>query len=123
MEIVPQTVTDRLRQAGGETGVLRGEEFKRYVTKLRGRSSVYKRSRAELAGMKAEAGVLARTLDILRARLAELGTQVGSKTVLRPLSLVMVESRNFKSESVSEKIKSRVPKEGLNGKISSLLQR
>ncbi|XP_054282354.1 intraflagellar transport protein 81 homolog [Macrosteles quadrilineatus] len=66
------SVTEQLRQAGGETGVLRGDEFKRYVTKLRARSSIYKRSRAELAAMKAEAGVLARTLDILKARLSQL---------------------------------------------------
>lgn len=51
----------------GDT-VLRGEEFKRYVTKLRGRSSVYKRNRAELSALKAEAGVLTRTVEILRAR-------------------------------------------------------
>jgi hypothetical protein len=48
--------------------VLRGEEFKRYVTKLRGRSSLYKRQRAELSALKAEAGVLTRTVEILRAR-------------------------------------------------------
>lgn len=59
---------------GGDRGVLRGEEFKRYVTKLRARSSVYKRQRAELAQVKAEGGVLARTLDILKTRLNELGT-------------------------------------------------
>ncbi|XP_046676776.1 intraflagellar transport protein 81 homolog [Homalodisca vitripennis] len=68
------TVTEQLRLAGGQQGVLRGEEFKRYVTKLRARSSIYKRQRAELAQLKAEGGVLARTLDILKGKLSELGT-------------------------------------------------
>lgn len=67
-------MTEQLRVTGGDRGVLRGEEFKRYVTKLRARSSVYKRQRAELAQVKAEGGVLARTLDILKTRLNELGT-------------------------------------------------
>lgn len=58
--------------------MLRGEEFKRYVTKLRARSSVYKRNRADLAQLKAEGGVLARTLDILKAKLADLDSSVVS---------------------------------------------
>lgn len=76
-----QTVTEQLRVTGGDRGVLRGEEFKRYVTKLRARSSVYKRQRAELAQVKAEGGVLARTLDILKTRLNELGTDEVSQLV------------------------------------------
>ncbi|PSN57775.1 hypothetical protein C0J52_07269 [Blattella germanica] len=58
---------NQLQEFAGDT-VLRGEEFKRYVNKLRGRSSVYKRHRAELSALKAEAGVLTRTVEILRAR-------------------------------------------------------
>ncbi|KAK7873068.1 hypothetical protein R5R35_000352 [Gryllus longicercus] len=62
-----QEKRNRLQEFAGET-VLRGEEFKRYVTKLRGRSSVYKRHRAELSALKAEAGVLTRTLELLQTR-------------------------------------------------------
>jgi intraflagellar transport protein 81 len=62
-----QEKKNQLKEFAGDT-VLRGEEFKRYVTKLRGRSSVYKRNRAELSALKAEAGVLTRTVEILRAR-------------------------------------------------------
>ncbi|XP_041356765.1 intraflagellar transport protein 81 homolog [Gigantopelta aegis] len=51
---------------GGE--VLKGEEFKRYVNKLRSKSTVYKKRRQELAELKAELGVLTRTGDILRQR-------------------------------------------------------
>lgn len=48
--------------------VLRGEEFKRYVNKLRGRSSLYKRHRSQLSALKAESGVLSWTAQILTSR-------------------------------------------------------
>ncbi|RZF35553.1 hypothetical protein LSTR_LSTR014545 [Laodelphax striatellus] len=61
-----------ITEAGGGGGVLRGEDFKRYVSKLRQRSTVYKLHRSELAQLKAEGGVLARTMDILESKLADL---------------------------------------------------
>ena len=70
-----QEKRNQLQEFAGDT-VLHGEEFKRYVNKLRGRSSLYKRHRAELSALKAEAGVLTRTVEILRAR---------DETVLRGL--------------------------------------
>ena len=51
---------------GGE--VLREDEFKRYVTKLRTLNTTYKKKKAELSALKAEYGVLARTEEILKAR-------------------------------------------------------
>ncbi|CAL1528609.1 unnamed protein product [Lymnaea stagnalis] len=48
--------------------VLKGEDFKRYVNKLRSKSTVYKKKRAELAELRAEAGVLTRTDEILKQR-------------------------------------------------------
>lgn len=51
---------------GGET--LKGDEFKRYVNKLRSKSTTYKKKRQELAELKAEVGVLSRTEEILKAR-------------------------------------------------------
>ncbi len=51
---------------GGE--VLREEEFKRYVAKLRVINSTYKKKKAELGALKAEYGVLARTEEVLRSR-------------------------------------------------------
>nr|XP_037290865.1 intraflagellar transport protein 81 homolog [Rhipicephalus microplus] len=50
--------------AGGEQ-VLKGDEFKKYVNALRGKSSQYKQQRQELAELRAETGVLARTQEIL----------------------------------------------------------
>ncbi|XP_063245204.1 intraflagellar transport protein 81 homolog isoform X4 [Bacillus rossius redtenbacheri] len=68
----------RLQELAGES-VLSQEEFKRYVNKLRGRSCVYKRQRAELLALRAEAGVLARTLEVLQAR---------SRAAVQGLSLI-----------------------------------
>nr|CAD7261155.1 unnamed protein product [Timema shepardi] len=58
---------NQLKELAGEA-VLGGEEFKRYVNKLRGRSSLYKRHRAELLALKAESGVLTRTIELLQTR-------------------------------------------------------
>jgi len=43
-------------------------QFKRYVAKMRGKSSMYKKKRQEIAELKAEYGVLQRTEEILRER-------------------------------------------------------
>lgn len=42
-----------------------GEEFKRYVARLKTKSTLYKQSKAELSALKAENGVLRRTIEIL----------------------------------------------------------
>ncbi|KAL1440890.1 hypothetical protein MTO96_009061 [Rhipicephalus appendiculatus] len=57
--------------AGGEH-VLKGDEFKKYVNALRGKSSQYKQQRQELAELRAETGVLARTQEILTQKERDL---------------------------------------------------
>ena len=57
----------QVQSFAGET-VLRGEEFKRYVNSLRGKSNEYKRKRAEMSELRAEYGVLTRTLEIVVAK-------------------------------------------------------
>lgn len=59
---------------GGE--VLKGEDFKRYVNKLRSKSTVYKKKRAELAELRAESGVLTRTDEILKQRNEHINRQL-----------------------------------------------
>ncbi|XP_046426086.1 intraflagellar transport protein 81 homolog [Neodiprion fabricii] len=54
----------------------RGDELKRYVTHLRARSTLYKQHRAELAGLRAEGGVLNRTLRILEAQLSRVRVSI-----------------------------------------------
>ncbi|XP_069022328.1 intraflagellar transport protein 81 homolog [Embiotoca jacksoni] len=60
----------RSSQAQSSDGeeVVRGDELKRLVGKLRGKGSVYKKRRHEIAELKAEYGVLQRTEEILKQR-------------------------------------------------------
>jgi hypothetical protein len=46
--------------------VLKGEDFKQYVNLLREKSLSYKQKRADLSDLKAEYGVLERTLEVLK---------------------------------------------------------
>ena len=48
--------------------VLRRRQFKRYVNKLRTKSTTYKKKKVELSGLRAELGVLARTEEVLSQR-------------------------------------------------------
>nr|KAG5694660.1 hypothetical protein BaRGS_003938 [Batillaria attramentaria] len=57
--------------------VLKGEDFKRYVNKLRSKSTIYKKKRSELAELRAESGVLSRTNDILKQRNELINQQLG----------------------------------------------
>ncbi|KAG6449606.1 hypothetical protein O3G_MSEX006109 [Manduca sexta] len=54
----------QVKQLLGDT-VLRGEELKKYVNSLRTKSAVYKRQKANLTSFKTEAGILARTIQII----------------------------------------------------------
>ncbi|KAI7797999.1 Intraflagellar transport 81-like protein, partial [Triplophysa rosa] len=55
-------------QEQGGAELIRGDEFKRYVAKMRGKNSTYKKKRQEMAELNAEYGVLQRTEEILRER-------------------------------------------------------
>lgn len=44
--------------------ILAGDEFKRYVSELRGKSTTYKRKKSELSALMVEHGILSRTLDV-----------------------------------------------------------
>uniref|UniRef100_A0A3Q3Q4H1 Intraflagellar transport protein 81 homolog n=1 Tax=Monopterus albus TaxID=43700 RepID=A0A3Q3Q4H1_MONAL len=55
-------------QASNGEGVIQGDELKRLVVKLRGKGTMYKKKRQEIAELKAEYGVLQRTEEILKQR-------------------------------------------------------
>ncbi|KAM7392016.1 hypothetical protein PAMP_022659 [Pampus punctatissimus] len=59
--------TNQARPADGEE-VIRGDELKRLVGKLRSKGTLYKKKRQEIAELKAEYGVLQRTEEILKQR-------------------------------------------------------
>ncbi|XP_014904598.1 intraflagellar transport protein 81 homolog isoform X2 [Poecilia latipinna] len=60
----------RSSQGQGSNGeeVIRGDELKRLVAKLRSKGTTYKKRRQELAELRAEYGVLQRTEELLRQR-------------------------------------------------------
>lgn len=51
-----------------ETLAPRAEELKKYVNRLKTKGTLYKRCKAEVAGLKAESGVLHRTVAILEGQ-------------------------------------------------------
>ncbi|XP_057686968.1 intraflagellar transport protein 81 homolog [Corythoichthys intestinalis] len=59
--------TNQEMASNGEQ-VIRGDELKRLVAKLRSKGTVYKKKRQEIAELKAEYGVLQRTEEILKQR-------------------------------------------------------
>lgn len=67
---------EMVNNAEGNQQVLKGEDFKRYVNKLRSKSTVYKKKRAELAELRAEGGVLSRTDEILKQRNEHINRQL-----------------------------------------------
>lgn len=65
-----EELQEKREQTKGFDGeeVLKGDEFKKYVTKLRSKSTLYKKKKQELSDLRAETGVLARTKEILEQR-------------------------------------------------------
>lgn len=57
----------RAQELAGDQ-VIRGDEFKRFVAKLRSKGTVFKRKQKEITEMKAEFGVLQRTEEVLKLR-------------------------------------------------------
>ncbi|KAK4005129.1 hypothetical protein OUZ56_006851 [Daphnia magna] len=69
MNTLEAQLQEKKEQLGGQSETaLTSEQFKTYVSDLRVKSNVYKQRRAELNDLKAEYGILSRTLEILRAQ-------------------------------------------------------
>uniref|UniRef100_H3BA04 Intraflagellar transport protein 81 homolog n=1 Tax=Latimeria chalumnae TaxID=7897 RepID=H3BA04_LATCH len=66
--------------------VLRGDEFKRYVSKLRSKSTVFKKKRQEIAELRAEYGVLQRTEELLKQRHEAMQQQLQTIEAKRGIS-------------------------------------
>ena len=52
--------------------LLVGDDFKRYVSELRGKSTLFKRKKAEMSSITTEFGVLQRTQEVLSIYLMRL---------------------------------------------------
>ncbi|KAJ1525611.1 Intraflagellar transport protein 81, partial [Nowakowskiella sp. JEL0078] len=61
-------VSKKKESAKGAHGMLKGEEFKRYVNDLRGKSTIYKHKKADLSELTGEFGILQRTEELLKGR-------------------------------------------------------
>ncbi|XP_025073789.1 intraflagellar transport protein 81 homolog [Pogonomyrmex barbatus] len=66
-----------------ETLIPRAEELKKYINRLKTRGTVYKRCKTEIAGLKAENGVLQRTATILDGQItSSYSRNVTSKVII-----------------------------------------
>ena len=68
LTVTPQLSTfqekkNELESFSGDV-VLRGDDFKRYVASLRGKSNMYKKKRSELSDLRSEYGVLSRSVPL-----------------------------------------------------------
>ncbi|CAH2295863.1 intraflagellar transport 81 homolog isoform X1 [Pelobates cultripes] len=81
-------IAQKLNQARDVDGseILRGDEFKRYVSKLRGKSTVFKKKRQEMAELSAECGVLQRTEQVLKHRHDHMQQQLQTMEQKRGIS-------------------------------------
>ncbi|XP_064434406.1 intraflagellar transport protein 81 homolog isoform X6 [Mirounga angustirostris] len=70
--------TNQTREFDG-TEVLKGDEFKRYVSKLRSKSTVFKKKHQIIAEFKAEFGLLQRTEELLKQRHENIQHQLVKK--------------------------------------------
>jgi intraflagellar transport protein 81 len=66
--------------------VLKGDEFRKYASELRGKTAVYKRYRAELSEIRAEWGVVSRTEGLLRQQERALAATLGEVEARRGLT-------------------------------------
>jgi intraflagellar transport protein 81 len=57
--------------------VLKGDDFRKYASELRGKTAQYKRMKAELSELRSEWGVVARTVALLKQQDQELGQRLG----------------------------------------------
>ncbi|XP_026682461.1 intraflagellar transport protein 81 homolog [Diaphorina citri] len=84
-----------LVKAGG-IDMLKGEDFKDYIAKLKQRNLVYKQNRAVLSALKSETGVLQRTVDLLNAKSQQLGVPEDVSAHINPsVSIAMALTRNI----------------------------
>mmetsp|Transcript_45252 Transcript_45252/g.74986 ORF Transcript_45252/g.74986 Transcript_45252/m.74986 type:complete len:691 (-) Transcript_45252:135-2207(-) len=66
--------------------VLKGEDFRRYATELRGKTAQYKRMKSELAELRAEWGLLSRTEALLREQESGISSKLGEAEARRGVS-------------------------------------
>jgi len=66
--------------------VLKGEDFRKYATELRGKTAQYKRMKSELSELRAEWGLLSRTESLLREQESGISSKLGEAEARRGVS-------------------------------------
>lgn len=67
---------EKRRANGLDEDIPRGEEFKRYVNKLRSKSTSYKKMKQEIAQLQSELNILKRTEEIIRKKYDTIKNQL-----------------------------------------------
>jgi intraflagellar transport protein 81 len=56
--------TEKQEQGSKSKKILVGDDFKRYVSELRGKSTLFKRKKAEMSSITTEYGIIQRTQEV-----------------------------------------------------------
>lgn len=115
-----QEKQEQLKEYSGEE-VLRGDDFKKYINKLRGKSTAYKTKKSELNDLRAEYGILSRTEEILKSQDATIEEQLVSsyyyleiKQELSALHTLVKNHNIFKNFVTRTSIKVQIALQGFN---------
>mmetsp|Transcript_24055 Transcript_24055/g.52509 ORF Transcript_24055/g.52509 Transcript_24055/m.52509 type:complete len:690 (+) Transcript_24055:253-2322(+) len=116
-----------LGDQGKGKSVMSAEEFRRYVSELRGKTAQYKRMKGELSELRSEWGVLARTESILKEQEASVSVKLNEAEARRGVSgfnktqedLEKISQQKAEVDSVKGKTLEEISTvvEGINSKI------
>jgi len=80
---IEQELSEKAGALANVKPVLKGDDFRKYASELRGKTAQYKRMKAELSELRSEWGVVSRTESILKAQEGELASRLGEAEARR----------------------------------------
>ena len=80
----------KLELGSNHDNLLSADQFKTYVSDLRTKSSLYKQNRTYLNDLKAEYGILSRTLEILKIQESSLNESIVSASIMLIFKLIFL---------------------------------
>jgi intraflagellar transport protein 81 len=83
---VEAELQDKAEQLKSVVPVLKGDDFRKYASELRGKTAQYKRMKAELSELRSEWGIISRTTGLLKAQDDELAARLGEAEARRGVS-------------------------------------
>jgi intraflagellar transport protein 81 len=100
--------------------VPRGEEFKRYVNKLRSKSTTYKKLKQEIAQLQTELNILKRTEEIIRKKYDTIKSQLTPEERGEVESGFNVRRTNVNVDRVEEALSQKELKAKISAKKAEL---